>query len=264
MADDIAYSQSRIAKNTLILCLRMLFSLVVSLYTSRIVLQVLGVEDYGLYNVIGGFVVLLAVVSNSMRNATQRFITFELGKGDSKRVCDAFSMSMIAHFIISVLILLLGETVGLWYVKTQLNIPEGRETAALFVYQISLLTTILTLMRSPFDASVIAHERMTFFAVVSLIEVIIKLLIVFLLIVAPFDRLVFYAFLILLVNIIVFITYNIYCRHKLDTCFFRFVIEKSYFSTLFGFLGWSLLGASASLGTQQAGNLIINKFYNFF
>lgn len=238
----------------------MLFTMGVTLYTSRVVLDVLGVEDYGIYNIIGGFVVLLAIVSSTMRNATQRFITYELGSSDSKRVCDAFSMSMIAHFIISIIVLLLGETIGLWYVNNQLNIPPGRESATLFIYQISLITTVLTLMRAPYDASVIAHEKMTFFAVISIVDVLLKLLIVFLLSASPFDKLIVYSFLILCTNIIIFFCYHFYCRRKFDTCFFRFIIERSYFKRLFGFLGWSLLGASASLGTQQAGNLIINKF----
>ena len=260
MVDDSAYSQSRIAKNTLVLCFRMLFTMGVTLYTSRVVLDVLGVEDYGIYSIIGGFVVLLAIVSSSMRNATQRFITFELGKGDSTKVNDAFSMSMIAHAIISLAIILLGETIGLWYVKTQLNIPVGRESATMIVYQISLLTTILTLMRSPYDASVIAYEKMSFFAVISIVDVLLKLLIVYLLSAAPFDKLIVYSCLILCTNIIVFICYYFYCQRRFDTCNLRFVIDRDYFKKLFGFLGWSLLGASASLGTQQAGNLIINKF----
>ena len=238
----------------------MLFTMGVSLYTSRIVLDVLGIEDYGLYSIIGGIVVLLAVVSSTMRNATQRFITFELGRGDSERVCSAFSMSMIAHFIVSLVILLLGETIGLWYVTTQLNIPAGREHAALFIYQVSLLTTVLTLMRSPYDASVISHEKMTFFAVVSILDAVLKLLIAFLLYAAPFDKLIFYSCLILCSNIIIYICYHLYCRHKFDTCFFRLAIDKAYLKQLFSFLGWSLLGSSATLGTQQAGNLIINKF----
>lgn len=260
MAEDIAYSQSRIAKNTLVLCIRMLFTLGVSLYTSRVVLDVLGVDEYGIYSIIAGFVVLLSVVCSSMRNASQRFITFELGRSDSAQVSKAFSMSMIAHFVIGIGIIILGETVGLWYVKTQLNIPEGRETAAMIVYQISLLTTFITLMRSPYDASVIAHEKMTYFAVISIVEVILKLVIVYLLVFASFDKLIVYALLVFLINVIVFLCYNLYCRHKLDTCSFHFVIDRSYFKTLFSFLGWNLLGASASLGTQQAGNLIINKF----
>ena len=258
--EDSAYSQSRIVKNTIILCLRMLFTMVVSLYTSRVVLAVLGVEDYGIYSIIGGFVVLLAIVSSSMRNATQRFITFELGKGDIDQVCNAFSMSMIAHFIIGLVIILLGETIGLWYIQARLNIPAGRETAAMYVYQFSLLTTVISLIRSPYDASVIAHERMSFFALMSVVEVTLKLGVVFLLTLANWDKLVFYSVLILIVNCIILLCYLLFCSKKLETCDFRFILDKAYFRKLFSFLGWSLLGSSATVGTQQAGNLIINKF----
>ena len=232
----------------------------VALYTSRVVLKVLGVDDYGLYNIIGGIVVLLAIVSNSMRSATQRFITFELGCGDSHQVSDAFSMSMIAHFIIGAVVILIGETVGLWYVQTRLNIPEGRETAALYVYQFSLLTTVITLIRSPYEASVIAHEKMSFFAYMSIIDVCLKLAIVYLLTLAPWDKLIIYGILVFLTSIIIYFCYQLYCRKVFNTCNFHFVINKDYFLKLFSFLGWNLLGASASLGTQQAGNLIINRF----
>lgn len=250
----------RIAKNTLILGLRMLFTMGVSLYTSRVILDVLGVDDYGLYSVIGGIVVLLTIVSNSMRSATQRFITFELGQGSAKQVSDAFSMCMIAHFIIGIIVIVLGESVGLWYVQTRLNIPEGREAAAMYVYQFSLLTTIVSLIRSPYEASVIAHEKMSFFAYMSIVEVCLKLAIVYILTISQWDKLVFYAILVLLTSLVIFFFYRLFCRKLFDTCNFRFIIKKDYFYKLFSFLGWNLLGASATLGTTQAGNLIINHF----
>lgn len=232
----------------------------VSLYTSRVVLAVLGVEDYGIYSIVGGIVVLLSVISSTMRNATQRFITYELGQGNRNQVCEAFSMSMIAHLLISVAIIILGETLGLWYVLHKLNIPEGRESATLIIYHISLLTMVVTLMRSPYDASVIAHEKMSFFAYMGIIDVSLKLAVVYLLNLANWDKLVFYTVLILATNIIVFVCYYQFCARKLDTCDFRFVVRKEYFKKLFSFLGWSLLGASTTLGTQQVGNLIINRF----
>lgn len=153
------YSQSRIAKNTIFLYIRMFITMGVSLYTSRVILDVLGVNDFGIYNIIGGIVVLLSIVSNSMTTTTQRFITYELGSGDTERVNRTFCMSLIAHFIICIVILLLGETIGLWYVMSELNIPAGRETAAMWVYQISLLTILLTLIKAPYNASVIAYEK---------------------------------------------------------------------------------------------------------
>lgn len=257
---DSAYSQSRIAKNTLYLYLRMFITIVVSLYTSRVVLDVLGIEDFGIYNIIAGIVVLLSIISNSMATATQRFITYELGTGDKDKVNNMFCMSMIAHFIICGAILILGETVGLWYVLKELNIPQGRESAAMIVYQVSLLTIFLNLIKSPYNASVIAYEKMSFYAYISIVDVVMKLLIVFLLKVLSFDKLIIYSMLMLLTNLAILYCYFIYCRKKFDTCRFHFVIEKGAFKKLFGYLGWNLMGATASLGTQQAGNLIINKF----
>lgn len=258
--EESAYSQSRIAKNTIILGLRMLITLAVSLYTSRLVLQVLGIDDYGIYNIIGGVVILLSVISNSMTNATQRFITYEMGQSNAGRVSEVFSMSLIAHGIICLAVFLLGETLGLWYVLTKLNIPPGREAAAGIVYQLTLLSVAVNLVRSPYHASVIAYEKMSFFALVSIVEVVLRLIIVVVLIKVPYDKLIWYALFILAVNLIIFLVYRFYCKHRFDTCSFRFKIDKAYFKQLFSFLGWSLMGSTASLGTQQAGNLIINKF----
>lgn len=257
---DSTYSQSRIARNTLFLYARMFITMAVSLYTSRVVLDVLGVEDYGIYNIIGGIVVLLSIISNSMTAATQRFITFELGSGDEERVSRTFSMSMIAHFIICGVILLLGETIGLWYVMNELNIPQGRESAAFWVYQISMLTIFINLVRSPYNASVIAHEKMSFYAYISILDVLLKLLAVLVLVFSPVDKLVLYGFLIMISNVIVLFAYYRYCTKSFNTCEFHFIIDRTYFKKLFGYLGWNLVGASATLGTQQAGNLIINKY----
>lgn len=232
----------------------------VSLYTSRVILDVLGVEDYGVYNIIGGIVVLLSIVSNSMTSATQRFITYELGSGDMDRVNRTFSMSMIAHFIICLVILLLGETIGLWYVLNELNIPAGRESAAMWVYQFSMLTIFINLIRSPYNATVIAHERMSFYAYMSILDVMLKLLAVFVLVFSPTDKLVLYGVLVMISNLIILFVYHRYCTKSFNTCNFHFIIDRSYFKKLFGYLGWNLVGASASLGTQQAGNLIINKY----
>ena len=257
---DSTYSQSQIVKNTFFLYIRMFVTMGVTLYTSRVVLEVLGVDDFGIYNVIGGIVILLSVVSNSMTTATQRFITYELGTGNKKRISCTFSMSMIAHFIICVLILILGETIGLWYVLNYLNIPTDREGAAMWVYQISMFTIFINLIRSPYNASVIAYERMSFYAYMSIVDVALKLFAVFTLLVSPFDKLILYGFLTMISNVFVLLCYRRYCKRKFDTCRFRFIIEKDYFSKLFGYLGWNLVGATASLGTQQAGNLIINKY----
>lgn len=255
-----AYSSKRILKNTLFLYLRQIVTLVVSLYTSRVTLDVLGIEDYGLFNVIAGIVVLLALVNNSMVSATQRFLTYEIGRGDKTQVSNTFSMSMTIHLLICLLVLIVGETVGLYYIKKYLVVPEGRYDAALWVYQLSLLSVYFSIVRSPYQASIISYEKLDFFAAVSIAEVIIKLLIVYALLVIDFDKLILYTILLLVSNILVTVVYKFYCLRKFDTCRYVFYIDKLYFRKLSGYLGWNVAGAFATMGTQQAGNMIINRF----
>lgn len=255
-----ATNNKRIAKNTVYLFFRMLLTMAVSLYTSRVVLDVLGVSDYGIYNVIGGIVVLVSMINHSMSAATQRFITFELGKNDLKRVADTFSMSMTAHLLICAVVLLIGETLGLFYVANYLNIPPDRHDAALWVYQISLITVIVNIIRIPYNASVIAYEKMSFFAIVSIVEVVLKLLVVYLLLIGDFDKLILYTFLILLSTVICNIIYKVYCNRQFSTCRYYWFMEKSYFQKLMGFFGWNFVGALATTGTHQVGNVIVNFF----
>ncbi|KAB5098510.1 lipopolysaccharide biosynthesis protein, partial [Bacteroides thetaiotaomicron] len=172
----------------------------VSLYTSRVVLDVLGVSDFGIYNVIGGVVVLISIINNSMSAATQRFITFELGKGDLQRVSNTFSMSMSIHFLICILVFLLGETLGVYYVDNYLNVPADRMNAAFWLFQISLVTLFFNIIRIPYHASIIAYEKMDFFAIISIIEVFLQLAIVFLLTILDIDKLILYGLLILVVT----------------------------------------------------------------
>ena len=178
----------------------MILSMAVSLYTSRVVLDVLGVSDFGIYNVIGGVVVLISIINNSMSAATQRFITFELGKGDLQRVSNTFSMSMSIHFLICILVFLLGETLGVYYVDNYLNVPADRMNAAFWLFQISLVTLFFNIIRIPYHASIIAYEKMDFFAIISIIEVFLQLAIVFLLTILDIDKLILYGLLILVVT----------------------------------------------------------------
>lgn len=260
MQETTTYSQSRIAKNTIILCVRMLITMSITLLSSRILLSTLGVNDYGVYNIIGGIVVLLSVVSNSMMSATQRFITYEIGKGTVESVKSVFSMSLIAHAIIILGILILGETLGLWYVINKLNIPNGRETAAFWVYQFTLLTVSINLIRSPYSASVIAYEQMSFYAYVSVAESLLKLLLIYFLTLIKYDKLIIYAAFVLLANFTILLIFRTFCKREFQTCRFTYTFNKQYFKKLFNFLGWSILGGVSTLGTQQAGNLIINNF----
>ena len=254
------YSSKRIFKNTLFLYLRQIVSLAITLYTSRVTLDVLGIDDYGLYNVIAGIVVLLSLVNNSMVSATQRFLTYEIGRGDVKQVSDTFSMSMTVHLLIGLFVLIIGESAGIYYIKEYLVVPEGRFEAAFWAYQISLLSIFVNIVRSPYQASIISYERMDFFAIISIADVLLKLLIVLLLVFISFDKLILYTLLILCINVLITASYRQYCIKKFKTCQYYIFIDRSYFVRLFKYLGWNVVGAFSTMGSQQVGNMIINRF----
>lgn len=251
----------RIAKNTLLLYMRTILVLLISLYTSRIILKVLGVEDFGIYNIVGGIVVLFSFISNAMAAGTQRFLTYEIGRQDTRELQRVFSMSINCHIILSLIVFLLAETIGLWFVNTYLNIPESRMAAANWVYQFSVLTLCLNILRTPYNASVIAHEKMSFFAYMSIIEVTLKLIIVFILQSAPGDKLIVYAGLLTAVTLFTILLYRIYCRKKFPACIYKYFWDKSLFGKLISFSGWSLFGSAANVGAQQGGDILLNMFY---
>ena len=206
---EISSNNKRIAKNTVMLYIRMLLSTVVSLYTSRVVLQVLGVEDYGIYGVVGGVVAMFSFLNSTMAGATSRFLTFEMGKGDKERLKDTFSSALIIHVGIALLVLILAETVGLWFLNNKLVIPEGRMGAAHWVYQCSILSTIFGITQVPYNALIISHERMGIYAYIEILNVSLKLLIVFLLTIFTIDKLKVYVVLVLTVSIIIRMIYRI-------------------------------------------------------
>ena len=196
-------AHNRIAKNTLFLYFRMLITLVVSLYTSRVLLNTLGVDDYGIYNLVGGIIVVLAFFNSAMSSATQRFLNVELGLNNRDKLQEVFSTSLIIHFLIAIIVLLLAETVGIWFINKHLNIPEDRMIAANWVFQFSVAAFIVNIISIPYNAAIIAHEKMSAFAYISIIEVLLKLIIVFFLQVILFDKLILYAFLVLVISIII-------------------------------------------------------------
>ena len=261
MTNQTSDNNKRIAKNTLFLYLRMFVIMLTALFTSRIVLDVLGAADYGLNNVIGGVVVLFSFLNAALLSATQRYINFYLGKQDYKQTNIVFCMSMNTYFLLSILVIILGETVGIWFVDTQLNIPPERMYAAQWVYQFTLLQFVISLLRVPYNASIIAYERMNFYAYVSLVEVIAKLLVVYLLYITTFDKLIFYSFLYTIVPLIVTFIYKIYCNKCFDTTKYKAIWDKVAFKEMFGFSGWSLFGSLANLAAQQGLNILINIFY---
>ena len=261
MSTQTSDNNKRIAKNTLFLYLRMFVMMLTALFTSRIVLDVLGAADYGLNNVIGGVVVLFSFLNNALISATQRYLNFHIGRKDYKQTNIVFCMSMNTYFLLSILVIILGETVGIWFVDTQLNIPPERMYAAQWVYQFTLLQFVISLLRVPYNASIIAYERMNFYAYVSLVEVIAKLLVVYLLYITTFDKLIFYSFLYTIVPLIVTFVYKLYCNKCFDTTKYKAIWDKVAFKEMFGFSGWSLFGSLANLAAQQGLNILINIFY---
>lgn len=242
------------------LYVRMILIMLVSLYTSRVILKALGVEDFGLYNVVGGVVVLFTFINNAMVTSTQRFLNFEIGRNDIEEAQKVFSASLNIHFLIAGIFLLLAETVGLWFLNQYIQIPDGRETAANWVYQFSVIVSILNIVRSPYNAAIIAHEHMSFYAYVSIIEVILKLAIVYMVYLFA-DRLIAYAFLMMLVTLIVLGAYYIFCRKKYQICKYRFEYDKKRYLSLASFSGWSLFGSLANMGASQGINIILNMFF---
>jgi O-antigen/teichoic acid export membrane protein len=200
---DVSQNNKRIAKNTLLLYFRMFFMMAVSLYTSRVVLNTLGVEDYGIYNVVGGIVAMFSFINSSMSAATQRYITFALGRDDKVRLKKIFNTSLIIHGGISILLILLAETIGLWFLWNKMQVPMERMEAAFWVYQSSIVASVIMIMSVPYNAAIVAHEKMSAFAYISVLEVVLKLLIVYLLLVIFFDKLIVYALLIVLVQIFI-------------------------------------------------------------
>lgn len=251
----------RIAKNTAMLYIRMLFILGVSLYTSRIVLNTLGVEDYGIFNVVGGVISMFSFLSGAMSRSVQRFISFELGKGNYDQLKKVFAMSMNALGIIALIILVLSETVGLWFLNNKLIIPSDRMVAANWVYQFSIFSFLVLILSVPYNALIIAHEKMNVYAYVSIVEVILKLLIVFMLQWFGYDKLKLYAVLIFTVSLLVRIIYGLYSKRNFEESKYFFYWDKKLFKTLLSFTGWNLWGNAAVVMYSQGINILLNIFF---
>lgn len=253
-------NNKRIAKNTLLLYFRMLLTMVVSLYTSRVVLQTLGVEDYGIYNVVGTFVAMFSVLSGSLSAAISRFITFELGCNNIDKLKRVFSSAITIQIVLAFIIILLAETIGLWFLNHKMIIPVERINAANWVYQFSILTFAIHLISVPYNASIIAHEKMSAFAYISIFEVIGKLFVAFSIAIAPIDRLIFYALLLMAIAVSICLIYGIYCKRKFEECTVHLVFDQTLLREMFGFAGWNFIGAASSVLRAQGGNVIINMF----
>lgn len=254
-------SSTRLMKNTILLYFRMILMMCINLYTSRIVLHALGVEDYGIYNVVGGVVVMFSFLTDSMTASTQRFLTFELGSGNKQRLHEVFVTSIHIHFIISLIIIVLGETVGLWFLKEKMVIPPERMTAAYWCFHLSIFTAVLDVLSYPYISAIIAHEKMKSFAYIAILDAVLKLMLVYLLLVFDFDRLILYAALYAGEKFLIRSVYNIYCLRKFEECKYRWLFEKSLFQSMASFAGWKLFGSFAYILYTQGLNLLLNVFF---
>ena len=258
---DNSQNNKRIAKNTLMLYVRMLFIMAVTLYTSRVILNTLGVDDYGIYNVVGGVITMLGFVNSSLSGAGARFITYALGEGNKEKQAQVFSTVLIIHYILAVVIVVLGETIGLWFVYNKLVIPEGRMMAAIWVYQCSILTTIISIVSAPYNSLIIAYEKMSAFAYISILEVLLKLGIVFLLVYLPFDKLIVYAILLMLVQVIIRFTYTLYCRKHFDESNAKTRFCPQLAKEIAFYAGWTINGNLAIVANTQGVNILLNMFF---
>lgn len=254
-------NNERIAKNTLMLYFRMILTMLVSLYTSRVVLNTLGIEDYGTYNVVGGIVTMFGFFNGAMISATQRFLSFQIGRKDFALLRRTFNVSVVIHTSIALLIFILAETIGLWFVNQYLNIPESGMEAARWVYHFSVLAFMVTIIQVPYNAIIIAHERMSVYAYMSILEVILKLIIVFMLTWIAFDKLKLYGILLFGVSLIVAFIYRRYSLKKFNDIRFELVKDKVLYKTLLSYSSWNLFGNFAIVAKGQGVSIILNIFF---
>lgn len=260
MSDNTSNSK-RIAKNTMLLYMRMLFLMLISLYTSRVVLHALGVDDYGIYNVVGGVVAMFSVLSGSLNAAISRFITFELGAGNIEKIKKVFSSSITIQLVLALFFILLAETIGLWFLNYKMQIPLERLNAANWCFQLSIVTFAINLWSVPYNAAIIAHEKMSAFAYISILEGVGKLAIALCIEYNPFDRLVFYALLIALLSWILRLVYTNYCKKHFEECKYHFIYDHELLKKMFAFAGWNFFGAGSWQLMTQGVNLLLNVYF---
>lgn len=261
MDNTVSQNNKRIAKNTIFLYFRMLVTIAIGFYTSRVVLQVLGVSDYGVFNVMGGIIGMLGYVNLLLAGGTSRFLTIALGEGNFEKLKLTFSTTFVLTIITALLVLLLGETIGLWFVNNYLNIELDRMDAANWVYQSVLFSSVLTIMQSPFTASILSHERMGIYAYMSILDAVLKLLIVYFLVVFDYDKLKLYAVLLFIIQTIDIVIYRVYCIRNFEECKPSFIFSKYYFREMFSYSAWGMVGSMSALLMTQGLNILINIFF---
>lgn len=254
-------NNKRIAKNTIILYFRMIVVMFITLFTSRVILKALGVDDFGIYNVVGGVVTMMAVVNNAMAVSTQRYLTFELGKGDMQQFKKVFSTCMTIYIALTLLLVLLAETIGLWFVNYKLVIAPERLFAANIVYQFAILSSICTMIQIPYNAAIISHEKMNAFAYIGIVEAVMKLAIAYLLFISPIDKLSLYGGLTFISSLAIFMTYRTYCLRKFNETRYSFMWDKALTKQLISYSGWNLFGALSGVAKGQGLNILINIYF---
>lgn len=251
----------RLAKNTVMLYFRTMLTMAITLFTSRIVLDSLGVDNYGIYNVVGGVIAMFSILTGSLSISISRYITYELGRGDKEKLQRIFSTSINILLIFSFVIIILGETAGIWFLNNKMNIPVDRLYAANWVLQFSILTFIANLISIPYNATIIAHERMSAFAYVSILEVSLKLFVVYLLYISPYDKLIVYAFLLFVISIVIRAVYGIFCKRNFVEARYVFCKDRTLIKEMTSFAGWSFLTNGAFIFNTQGVNILINLFF---
>lgn len=258
---QLAENNKRIAKNTLLLYIRLFVTMVIGLFTSRVILSTLGVTDYGVNNVVAGFVAMFSMFTNSLSAAISRFLTFNLGKGDAEKLKTVFSTSVNIMIAMAIIVTIVAEIFGLWFLNSKLNIPADRMYAANWVFHFSVITFAVNLISIPYNASIIAHEKMDVFAYISILEVVLKLAVVYMLYISPLDKLITYSFLLLLVSVFIRIVYGIYCSRKLEECCYSMVFDRTLLKEMGGFAGWNMLGTACTMFNTQGVNILMNLFF---
>ena len=261
MRQDIITNNKRIAKNTMFLYFRMMITMIISLYTSRVVLKVLGVDDFGIYQAVGGIVGFLSFINSALSTGSSRFITYGLGEGNDEKLKKIFDTTLTSHILLAIIIIVVAESLGYWFLHHKLIIPPERFNAAVWVFHLSILTVFFTLTQVPYNACIIAHENMKIFAYVSVIEAVLKLLIVYMLLIGQIDKLILYAILQCILQISIVVFYRIYCTKRYEETLFRLGIDKGIFKEIVGFSGWSLFANSAIALNNQGILLLLNVFF---
>ena len=254
-------NNKRIAKNTLLLYLRMIVMMIISLYTSRVLLDALGVEDYGIYNAVGGIVAMFSMLSGSLSAAISRFITYELGTGNASKIKQIFSASITTQIILSLIVVAIAETLGFWFLENKMVIPEVRMNAAFWCFQLSELTFVINLISVPYNAAIIAHEKMNAFAYISIFESSIKLVIAFVIAISSYDKLIFYAVLLTLLSLVIRVIYGAYCRKHFEECSFSIAFNAKILKEMFGFAGWNSIGAASWVLKEHGASILLNLFF---